>query len=60
MKNNSANESNDLLLKPPPSVSSLFNQWNNTSQILDHKDPENDVRCKYYDFFLHFTLILAL
>ena len=46
MKNNSEIEFNNLFLKPPPSLGSLFNQFNNTSQTY-HKDPEYVVRCKY-------------
>ena len=42
-------EFNNLALKPPLSLSSLFNQFNNIAQTHDHKDPENVVRCKYYD-----------
>ena len=49
VKNSSANEPNNLSLKPPPSLSSLFNKCDNTSQANDHKDPENVVSSKYYD-----------
>ena len=49
MKNDNENEFNDLVIKPPPSLTSLFNQFNNIPQIHDHKDPESVVRCKYYD-----------
>ena len=49
MKNCNENEFNNLVLKPPPSLSSLFNQFNNIHQSYDHKDHENVVRCKYYD-----------
>ena len=43
------NEFNSLVLKPPLSLSSLFNQLNNISQTHDHKYPENVIRCKYHD-----------
>ena len=49
MKNDYKTEFTNLVLKPPPSLSSLFNQFNNIPQIHDHKDPENVVRCKYFD-----------
>ena len=49
MKNDNKIEFNNLVLKPPPGLSSLFNQFNNIPQTHDHKDPENVVRCKYYD-----------
>ena len=38
-----------LVLKLPPSLSSLFNQFNKIPQTHDHKGPENVVSCKYYD-----------
>ena len=41
--------SSNLVLKPPPNLKSLFNQFNNSSQIHDFKDPENVVNCKYYN-----------
>ena len=49
MNNDYKTEFTNLVLKPPPSLSSLFNQFNNIPQIHDHKDPENVVRCKYFD-----------
>ena len=39
----------NLVLKPPPNLKSLFNQFNNSSQIHDFKDPEIVVNCKYYN-----------
>ena len=74
MKKDNKIEFFNLVLKPPPSLSLLFNQFNNIPQTHDHKDPVNIVRCKYYDLeevlpikipnktvvFLYFTLILAL
>ena len=41
--------SSNLVLKPPPNLNSLFNQFKNSSQIYDFKDPENVVNCKYYN-----------
>ena len=43
------NNSSNLVLKPPPNLNSLFNQFNNSSQIHDFKDSENIVSCKYYN-----------
>ena len=48
MKNDNKIEFNNLVLKSP-SLSSLFNQFNNIPQTYDHKDPGNVVRCKCYD-----------
>ena len=48
MKNEYKIEFNNLVLKPPSSLSSLLNQFNNIPQTHDHKNPENIVRCEYY------------
>ena len=48
MKNDIKIEFSNLVLKPPR-LSSLFNQFYNLTQTHNHKDPENVVRCKYYD-----------
>ena len=48
-KNDNKIEYNSLVLKSPPSLNSLINQFNNTPQMHNHKDPENVLRCKYYD-----------
>ena len=50
MENDNENEFNNLVLKPPLTLSSLFNQFNNTAQTHDCKDLiENVVRYKYHD-----------
>ena len=49
MKNDNKIEFSNLVLKPPPSRSSLLNQVNIIPQTHDHKDPENVARSKYYD-----------
>ena len=50
MENDNENEFNNLILKPPLTLSSLFNQFNNTAQTHDCKDLiENVVRYKYHD-----------
>ena len=48
MKNDNKIEFNNYVLKPPASLSSLFNQFN-LRQTHNHRDPDNVVRCKYYD-----------
>ena len=40
---------NDNKIEFKPSLSLLFNQFNDIPRTHDHKDPENIVRCKYYD-----------
>ena len=50
MENDNENEFNDLVLKPPLTLSSLFNQFNNTPQTHDCKDLiDNVIRYKYHD-----------
>ena len=49
MKYDNKIEFNNLVLKPPLSLSSLFNQFDNIPQTHDHRDTENVVRCKYFD-----------
>ena len=39
-KNNDDDKSSNLVLKPPPNMNLLFNQFNNSSQTHDFKDPE--------------------
>ena len=36
-------------MKPAPSLNSLFNHFNDSSQTHDFKDPENFVKQKYYN-----------
>ena len=48
-KDNDEDNSSNLVLKPPLNLNPLFNQFNNSSQIHDFKDPENVVNCKYYN-----------
>ena len=45
MQNNYTDEDNssNLVLKPPPNLNSLFNQFINSSQIHGFKDTENVV-----------------
>ena len=48
-KDNDKDNSSNLVLKPPSNLNSLFNQFNNSSQTHDFKDPENVLKCKYYN-----------
>ena len=38
-----------LVLKHPEDLSQLFNQFNNITKNLRHRDPDNVVKCRYYD-----------
>ena len=42
------NLNSSLLLKPPPDLALLFNQFNNAIPE-NHSDPENVIQSKYYD-----------
>ena len=42
------NLNSSLLLKPPPDLTFLFNQFNNAIPE-NHSDPENVIQSKYYD-----------
>ena len=48
-KDNDNDNSSNLVLKPPPNLNKLFNQFNNSSQTNDFEDPENVVKYKYYN-----------
>ena len=48
-KDNDEDNSGNLVLKPPTNLNSLFNQFNNSFQFHDFKDPGNVVKCKYYN-----------
>ena len=48
-KDNDKNNSNSLVLKLPPNLKSVFNQFNISYQTHDFKDPENVVKGKYYN-----------
>ena len=38
-----------LVLKHPEDLSQLFNQFNNITKNLRDRDPDNVVKCRYYD-----------
>ena len=43
------NSTSKLVLKKPTNLSQLFNQFNNTTEYHTNKDPDNTVKCRYYD-----------
>ena len=43
------NSSSTLVLKQPANLSQLFNQFNNITENHTNKDPDNAVKCSYYD-----------
>ena len=43
------NSTSTLVLKQPANLSQLFNQFNNTNENHINKDPDNAVKCRYYD-----------
>ena len=47
--NESKNSNSSLILKPPPDLALLFNQFNNAI-AENNSDPENGMQSKYYDF----------
>ena len=46
--NESKNSNSSLILKPPPDLALLFNQFNNAIPE-NNNDPENVIQSKYYD-----------
>ena len=46
--NESKNSNSSLILKPPPDLSLLFNQFDNAIPQIN-SDPENVIQGKYYD-----------
>ena len=47
-KDHDTNNSNNLVVKPPPNLNSLLNQFNNSSKTHDFKDPKNIVKSKFF------------
>ena len=48
VSNETKSLSSSLLLKPPPDLALLFNQFNNAIPE-NRSDPENVIKSKYYD-----------
>ena len=49
LKLDNLNSTSTLVLKQPANLSQLFNQFNNTNENHTSKDPDNAVKCRYYD-----------
>ena len=49
LKLDNLNSTSTLVLKQPANLSQLYNQFNNTSENHTNKDPDNAVKCRYYD-----------
>ena len=49
LKLDNMNSKSILVLKQPANLSQLFNQFNNTIENHTRKDPDNAVKCRYYD-----------
>ena len=47
------NSTSTLVLKQPSNLSQWFNQFNNTTENHTKKDPDNTVKCRYYDLMFH-------
>ena len=43
------NSTSTLVLKQSANLSQLFNQFNNTTETHTNKDPDNAVKCRYFD-----------
>ena len=42
------NSSSTLVFKQPVNLSQLFNQFNDTTENQSNKDPDNNVKYRYY------------
>ena len=49
LKLDNMNSTSTLVLKQPANLSQLFNQFNNITENHTNKDPDNVVKCIYYD-----------
>ena len=49
LKLDNLNSTSTLVLKQAANLSQLFNQFNNTNENHTNKDPDNAVKCRYYD-----------
>ena len=49
LKLDNLNSTSTLALKQRANLSQLFNQFNNTTENHTKKDPDNVVKCRYYD-----------
>ena len=49
LKLDNMNSTSTLVLKQPANLSQLFNQFNNITENHTNRDPDNVVKCRYYD-----------
>ena len=49
LKLDNMNNTSTLVLKLPANLSQLFNQLNNITENHTNRDPDNVVKCRYYD-----------
>ena len=49
LKLDNLNSTSTLVLKQSANLSQLFNQFNNTTETHTNKDPDNAVKCRYFD-----------
>ena len=49
LKLDNMNSTSTLVMKQPANLSQLFNQFNNVTENHTNKDPDNVVKCRYYD-----------
>ena len=49
LKLDNLNSTSTLVLKQPANLSYLYNQFNNITENHTNKNPDNDVKCRYYD-----------
>ena len=49
LKLDNMNNTSPLVLKLPANLSQLFNQLNNITENHTNRDPDNVVKCRYYD-----------
>ena len=49
LKLDSMNSTSTLVLKQPVNLSQLFNKFNDTTENHRNRDPDNAVKCRYYD-----------
>ena len=49
LKLDNMNSTSTLFLKQPADISQLFKQFNNITENHTNRDPDNVVKCRYYD-----------
>ena len=49
LKLDNMNSASTLVLKQPANLSQLFNQFNNITENHTNRDPDNVMKCRYFD-----------